>query len=68
MAKSEFRVRMEGPVSIVEVRGDLDAAAAENLLEFTAAARRDGRRPPVRHDSEGGLPAVRLCLPVVSVD
>ena len=38
MARSEFRVRMEGPVSIVEVRGELDAAAAQNLLEFTAAA------------------------------
>ncbi len=38
MARSEFRVRMEGPVSIVEVRGQLDEAAAENLLEFAAAA------------------------------
>ena len=38
MARSEFRVRMEGPVLIVEVRGELDAAATENLLEFTAAA------------------------------
>jgi hypothetical protein len=38
MAKSEFRVRMDGPVSIVEVRGALDEAAAANLLEFAAAA------------------------------
>lgn len=38
MARSEFRVRMEGPVSIVEVRGLLDEAAAENLLEFASAA------------------------------
>ena len=38
MAKSEFRVRMDGLVSVVEVRGLLDEAAAENLLEFAAAA------------------------------
>ena len=38
MAKGEFRVRMEGPVSIVEVRGPLDEAAAASLLEFAAAA------------------------------
>ena len=38
MAKSEFRVRMDGPVSVVEVRGELDEAAAETLLEFAAAA------------------------------
>lgn len=38
MDKSEFRVRMEGPVSIVEVRGPLDGAAAASLLEFAAAA------------------------------
>jgi hypothetical protein len=38
MAKSEFRVRMDGLVSVVEVRGLLDEAAAENLLEFATAA------------------------------
>ncbi len=38
MDKSEFRVRMSGAVSIVEVRGPLDEAAAANLLEFAAAA------------------------------
>ena|ERR671918_260206 len=37
-ARSEFRVRMHGQVSVVEVRGVLDEAAAENLLEFAAAA------------------------------
>lgn len=36
--KSEFRVRMSGQVSIVEVRGPLDEEAAANLLEFAAAA------------------------------
>jgi hypothetical protein len=38
MAKSEFRVRMDGPLSIVEVLGALDEEAAEHLLEFAAAA------------------------------
>jgi hypothetical protein len=38
MAKSEFRVRMDGPVSIVEVRGALDEKAAEHLLELAATA------------------------------
>ena len=38
MERSEFLVRMIGPVSIVEVRGPLDEAAAENLLEVAAAA------------------------------
>jgi hypothetical protein len=38
MGKSEFRVRMEGPVSIVEVRGPVDEAVAANLLELAAAA------------------------------
>ena len=38
MGKSEFRVRMDGPVSIVEVRGPLDEEAAAHLLEFAAAA------------------------------
>ena len=38
MEKSEFRVRMSGPVSIIEVRGPLDEEAAANLLEFAAAA------------------------------
>ncbi|MCA1844883.1 MAG: hypothetical protein LC792_17160 [Actinobacteria bacterium] len=38
MARSEFRVRMDGPVSIVDVRGPLDEATAEHLLEFAAAA------------------------------
>ncbi len=38
MGKSEFRVRMEGTVSIVEVRGPLDEEAAAHLLEFSAAA------------------------------
>jgi hypothetical protein len=31
---------MEGPVSVVEVRGPLDESAASNLLEFVAAAAR----------------------------
>ena len=38
MPKSQFRVRMEGPVSVVEVRGPLDQAGAADLLEFAAAA------------------------------
>lgn len=38
MGKSEFRVRMSGPVSIIEVRGPLDEAAAADLAEFAAAA------------------------------
>jgi hypothetical protein len=38
MERSQFRVRMSGPVSIVEVHGALDEAAAANLLEFAAAA------------------------------
>jgi len=38
MAKSEFRVRMDGPISIVEVHGVLNQAAAADLLEFAAAA------------------------------
>jgi ABC-type transporter Mla MlaB component len=38
MDKSEFRVRMNGRVSIVEVLGPLDEAAAAHLLEFAAAA------------------------------
>lgn len=37
-SKGEFRVRMEGPVVIVEVRGLLDEEAAEHLLEFATAA------------------------------
>ena len=36
--RGRFRVRMEGTVSIVEVRGALDEAAAAGLLEFAAAA------------------------------
>jgi len=36
--RGRFRVRMEGPVSIVEVWGALDEAAAASLLEFAAAA------------------------------
>ena len=38
ISKSEFRVRMDGPVSIVEVHGPLDEEAATHLLEFAAAA------------------------------
>lgn len=38
MAKSEFRLRMEGPVSIMEVCGPLDEQAAAHLLECAAAA------------------------------
>ena len=38
MGRSEFRVRMNGPVSIVEVHGPLDEEAATSLLEFAAAA------------------------------
>lgn len=38
MAKSKFRVRMDGSVSIVEVSGPLDEEAAAHLLEFAAAA------------------------------
>ena len=40
MGRTEFRVRMEGPVSVVEVRGPLDESAASNLLEFITAATR----------------------------
>jgi ABC-type transporter Mla MlaB component len=39
----QFRVRMEGCVSIVEVLGPLDEAAALNLLSFTTAAANDGQ-------------------------
>jgi hypothetical protein len=46
MGKSEFRVRMDGPVSIVEVCGALDEAAAASLLEFAAAAA-TACRPPL---------------------
>ena len=38
VTKSEFRVRMDGPVLIVEVLGPLDKEAAAHLLEFVAAA------------------------------
>jgi len=38
MARSEFRVRMDGRVSIVEIRGSFDEAAAATLLEFATAA------------------------------
>jgi hypothetical protein len=38
VAKSEFRVRMDGPISIVEVLGSLDEEAAAHLLELAAAA------------------------------
>jgi hypothetical protein len=40
MGRTEFRVRMEGAVSVVEVRGPLDESAATNLLEFVATAAR----------------------------
>jgi hypothetical protein len=36
--RGTFRVRMDGAVSIVEVWGALDEAAAASLLEFAAAA------------------------------
>ncbi len=42
MGRVQFRVRMEGSVSILEVWGPLDEAAALNLLHFTAAAANDG--------------------------
>lgn len=38
MAKSEFLVRMDGLVSIVDVRGPIDESAAAALLEFIATA------------------------------
>ena len=38
MSRSEFRVRMCGPASIVEVHGPLDEDSAASLLEFVAAA------------------------------
>jgi len=38
MARSEFRVRMDGATSIVEVRGPVDETVAASLLEFIAAA------------------------------
>ncbi len=38
MNKSEFRVRMKGRVSIVQVQGPLDEEAAAHLLEVAAAA------------------------------
>ena len=38
MSPHEFHVRMDGQMSIVEVRGVLDEEAAANLLEFAAAA------------------------------
>ena len=40
MSTYELRVRMDGPVPIVEVRGVLDEEAANNLLEFAAVAAR----------------------------
>jgi hypothetical protein len=38
MAWAEFRIRMVGPVAIVDVRGLVDETAAETMLEFAAAA------------------------------
>lgn len=38
MARSEFRIRMVGPVAVVDVRGPVDKTAAETVLEFAAAA------------------------------
>jgi hypothetical protein len=38
MGSTEFHVRMEGPVSIVEVRGVVDRTVAADLMEFAAAA------------------------------
>ena len=38
MARGEFRVRMNGAVPIVEVRGLLDEEAAAHLLELASAA------------------------------
>jgi hypothetical protein len=38
VGKSEFRIQMEGPVSIVEVHGQLGEEAAAHLLEFAVAA------------------------------
>lgn len=42
MGRVQFRMRMEGSVSVLEVWGPLDEAAAVNLLTFTAAAASDG--------------------------
>ena len=42
MARVQFRLRMEGSVSVIEVRGALDEAGALSLLDFTAAAASDG--------------------------
>ncbi|MGH9008449.1 MAG: hypothetical protein ACRDYF_01220 [Acidimicrobiia bacterium] len=57
MGKSQFRVRMEGSVSVVEVWGPLDEAAAKNLLDFAAAAARD------RHTVRIDLDAVDFMTP-----
>jgi hypothetical protein len=40
MGRGDFRVRMEGPVSIVEIRGVVDRVVAADLMEFAAAAAR----------------------------
>ena len=43
MGSLQFRVRMEGSVSVLEVWGPLDEAAALDLLNFTAAAANGGQ-------------------------
>ena len=42
MSKVQFRVRMEGSASVLEVWGSIDEAGALNLISFTAAAAKDG--------------------------
>lgn len=51
MTRSEFRVRMIGPLSIVEVHGSLDEESATSLLEFAEAAATEC--PAVQIDLEG---------------
>jgi len=51
MGKVQFRMRMEGSVSVLEVSGPLDEAAALSLLDFTSAAAGDGHTVRIDLDS-----------------
>ncbi len=50
MGRSEFRVRMDGAVSVVEVRGPVDESVAASLLEFIAVAATASRAVQVNLD------------------
>lgn len=57
VGKVQFRLRMEGSVSVLEVWGPIDEAAALSLLDFTAAAASDD------HDVRIDLDAVESMTP-----